>query len=173
MCTLEASRLNSRAMRPRCVKSWLWSGSSAHTLRVVSRRCRCSIRLLSSWGRGPSSWRGEGTRTALHHSLSRCRQPFSPCFPIPHDSAPPSDPSSAQGHSPVIQVPCLGLTHRARPGIPGPLAGLRVLEPPSSHTLGLAECLWVNHSSTGPQNPHLLHVHIPFLPFYPTGFLCR
>lgn len=124
-------------------------------------------------GQGAQLLAGEGTRAALHHSLSRCRPPFSLRFPLPHDSVSPSDPSSAEGHSPVMQVPCLGLTHRAGPGTPRPLAGLPVLEPPSSHTLGLAECLWVNHSSTGPQNPHLLRVHIPFLLFYPIGFLCE
>lgn len=96
LCTLEASRLNSRAMRPRWVKSWLWSGSSAHTLRVVSKRCRCSIRLLSSWGRGSSSWQGKGTGTTLHQGLNRCHQPFALCFSIPHDSVSPSDPSSAR-----------------------------------------------------------------------------
>lgn len=82
LCTLEASRLNSRAMRPRCVKSWLRSGSSAHTLSVVSSRCRCSIRLLSSWGGGPKAWR-EGRAhgplvTAILPRLPRARDSVSP-----------------------------------------------------------------------------------------------
>ena len=61
-----------------------WSGSSAHTLRVVSRRCRCSIRVLSSWGRGPSSW---GWRVGADRSSPRSEQASPAFLPLlPHSS---------------------------------------------------------------------------------------
>lgn len=53
----------------------------------------------------------------------------------------------------------MGLTHGAGPGTPRLQAGLIAAGPPSSHTLGLPERLWVNHSSTRPPNPPLLNVH--------------
>lgn len=78
LCTLEARRLNSRAMRPRWAKSCVLSDSSAKRLSVFSKRWRWSIRLVSSFRSGSKSCRKwskveNGIRKAFGHFLLQLR----------------------------------------------------------------------------------------------------